>query len=305
MGTVSIFLDDGPNREWARLNTIICAWREAEEKTRASCGLPSVKSKYDGCPSYNRRSRRNLRDTNNTIGNAEFSLHDDVLPPAPQTPMSAYDIILENHHHINTIGNASYVPKLLDTDIDDDIIQERLDFDWDSFLSQHTQMEKDQNTSRNLQRADDGNWFNYFPMPAVKTEYYFRYSGTQTTPPCYGEFISGKENRRQTNHWRVMKDPVVVAKRQISEMHRLVRERIGSKSDGNRACKPDTGAAVDGNGRVTVARPLQESDKTHFKVFCECEDWNSKFKEDQEWCNIQSKNERFFKHPYNFDRNGF
>jgi len=56
---------------------------------------------------------------------------------------------------------------------------------------------------RQLIDEDEINWFNDFPMFGVRTEYYYRYSGSQSIPPCNGTF-----DPRYTNHWRVMKEPI-------------------------------------------------------------------------------------------------
>lgn len=143
-------------------------------------------------------------------------------------------------------------------------------------------------------------------MIDVRTEYYFRYSGTQTTPPCYGKFVSG--SRGQTNHWRVFKDPIVVTFRQVNEMHRLIRSRIAPKDDPIKSCKPDTAAIVNKvTKRVNTNRPLQKYNAAHFGVFCECPNWKSHFIEDQQWCSAFKENqtERYFDHPYNFPTKGF
>ena len=102
-----------------------------------------------------------------------------------------------------------------------------------------------------------------------------------------------------------MKDPIRVSQRQIHEMERLLRDRIAPIDDPVEPCQPSTGAKVDANnGKVSVARPLQSTNQVHFKVFCECENWSSKFPEDQEWCK-KAKLERFYDNPYNFKTNGF
>lgn len=145
---------------------------------------------------------------------------------------------------------------------------------------------------------------NYQWMIDCKTEYYFRYQGTQTVPPCWGRLIAG--SRAQTNHWRIMKDPIRVHPRQIAEMERLIRDRIDP-----RRCRKDTAAKVERDGTVNVARPLQETAEQHFKVFCECFDfmgngWSSKWPEDRTWCRSQDRDQlyRFYEHPYNFNSSG-
>lgn len=123
-------------------------------------------------------------------------------------------------------------------------------------------------------------------------------------PLCSGQWYPGNE-RRQTNHWRVMKDPIRVSQRQIDEMHRLLRERIAPLGDPVKSCQADTAAAVDNEGHVNVARPLQKTHSAHFKTFCECQDWESKWNEDKNWCSISNQLDRYYTFPYNFDHEGF
>jgi len=135
----------------------------------------------------------------------------------------------------------------------------------------------------------------------------------QTTTNCCPsfsmKFYSGQwfenNNRKQTNHWRAMKDPIRVSHRQIAEMHRLLRERIAPLSAPVKPCQKDTAAAVDSEGRVNTARPLQSTHNAHYKTFCECQDWTSKWMEDQNWCQIDDQQERYYNRPYNFETNGF
>jgi hypothetical protein len=142
-------------------------------------------------------------------------------------------------------------------------------------------------------------------MLKVKTEYYYRYEGTQTIPPCYGLY-GPNINRGQTNHWRIMKDPIKVTRRQIDELNRLLKNRIAPRDDPIRPCQPDTaGAPVSDNADyIDVSRPLQQFSDAHRKVFCECGDWRSKWPEDQAWCQ-QSKMGRFYDQPYNWQQAGF
>jgi len=102
-----------------------------------------------------------------------------------------------------------------------------------------------------------------------------------------------------------MKDPIRVSQRQIDEMHRLLRERIAPLGDPTASCQSDTAAKVDNQGRVNVARPLQQTHNAHFKTFCECQDWESKWVEDQQWCAIDDQLERYYNRPYNFETKGF
>lgn len=102
-----------------------------------------------------------------------------------------------------------------------------------------------------------------------------------------------------------MKDPIRVSQRQINEMHRLLRERIAPHDDPLASCQADTAAKVhEESGRVDTARPLQSNHRAHYTVFCECENWESQWEEDKEWC-LMDKNERLFRQPYNFQTDGF
>jgi len=199
--------------------------------------------------------------------------------------------------------------------------------DWDAWITEQSQKMNDDEALYHRMRVEDhgGNhteelheqyhrrlfqyeeveWFNYWPLVGVRTEYYFRYSGSQTIPPCYGNFV--EESRVGTNHWRVMKDPIRIHTRQLRELRRLTAERIAPPGSPVDACLPDTAARVTRDATdpseildVNNARPLQSWTKPHFKTFCECKDWPSKWPEDRKWCEIDSINERFFEKPYNF-----
>ncbi len=154
---------------------------------------------------------------------------------------------------------------------------------------------------RKLLGGDFLSFHNYQFLIDVRTEYYFRYSGTSTVPPCYGPFVGG--SRGTTNHWRVLKDPIRVHPRQIAEMERLLRERIAPTDDSTKACENDTAGKVDSDGHISVARPLMQFHYTHFKTFCECDNWESKWPEDREWCRLNQSDKlfRFYDHPYNYD----
>jgi hypothetical protein len=140
---------------------------------------------------------------------------------------------------------------------------------------------------------DDVHWWPYEWLLKVGTEYYYRYEGSMTVPPCYS-----------VNHWRVMKDPIRVAKHQITELERLLAWRINGK------CEPSTAGKErrDNPDAVDVNRPLQELQKGHRMVFCECQDWPSKFPQEREWCAKWQQRDpelRLFENPYNWQQNGF
>eukprot|EP00977_Amphora_coffeiformis_P000846 scaffold184_cov179-Amphora_coffeaeformis.AAC.5 len=285
MAAVSVFLeefDDSPDNDV--LNRIICQWREYEETTREACDLASVKTHYPGCYYYTREADDVRRLRKERAGG-------DV------GPKSAGDLILGNR-----LDKESRKTILLEQEEEDNDAP----FDWDAFIKSY--LKASDNEAPKKRHLMDYNhvdpWFNYFPMLDVRTEYYYRYSGSQTVPPCYGEWFSGND-RRQTNHWRVMKDPIRVSRRQIDEMHRLLRERIAPFDDPVRPCQPDTAAKQFPNStRVSVARPVQSTRGVHFEVFCECDDWTSKWPEDQKWC-AMDKLDRLYRHPYNFETETF
>lgn len=140
---------------------------------------------------------------------------------------------------------------------------------------------------------EDVFWWPYEWLLKVGTEYYFRYEGSMTVPPCY-----------TVNHWRVLKDPIRVANHQIKELERLLAWRVNSDCDASTAGRP----REDDPDAVDVNRPLQELEKGHRLVFCECQDWPSKFPQEREWCAKWQERDpeiRLFENPYNWAQAGF
>lgn len=139
---------------------------------------------------------------------------------------------------------------------------------------------------------DDIEWFPYEWLWKVETEYYFRYEGTQVVPPCF-----------ETVHWRPMKDPIRVHKRQIAELNRLLAWRLNPDT-----CEVDTAGVVSDDGNTIKAnREIQYYHETHRMVFCECKDWPSKFEGDKEWCDDWEDDTdytRFYMEPYSFESDG-
>ncbi|EEC49975.1 predicted protein [Phaeodactylum tricornutum CCAP 1055/1] len=301
MASVAFFLeayDDIP--DYPMLNRLICQWREAEEKTREECGLPSILTEYPGCFFYN-RGHTDSAVTTQSISNGQRKLRTTSRNLRPKVK-SVHDIILQNHEQMQS--NATFKPHKLILS-EDDHAEADPDFDWGAFVAEQVAKSTSSQEHRELMNYDHvGPWFNYFPLVDVRTEYYYRYSGSQTVPPCYGRHIGG--SRKQTNHWRFMKDPLRVTQRQIDEMHRLLKERIAPLDDPLASCQPDTAAKVneDDPTKISVARPLMETRDTHYKVFCECIDWPSKWPEDRAWCE-QGFMDRLYTHPYNFQTDGF
>lgn len=109
-------------------------------------------------------------------------------------------------------------------------------------------------------------------LKRVATEYYFRYEGSQTVPPCFTQSV----------HWRVMKNSILVAPDQIQQLEDLIANRI----DVNTCSRETAGAPRSGTHKVDVNRPIQSITSGHKAVFCECIDWESTMPGDIEWCKL-------------------
>ena len=270
MGTVAVFLqayDDAPPYRY--LDKVICQWRRHEQETRQACNLPPVSGSYPGCfPSRRKMMRRD-----------ESSSRSKPIEKGMKEPFQTFhDWILarERHDKEKNVNNLTAFPRLV-MDTVNSYGPEMTEDEWAHFISKEsakckaeemlwTQLHSEFNDTnraheefherhRRLIGGEELNWFNYFPMLGVRTEYYFRYSGSQTIPPCYGSF--DPTSRGQTNNWRVLKDPIRIHRRQLAEMKRLLSERIASWDAPTMACQPDTAAKVRSDGTVEAARPLQ------------------------------------------------
>jgi Eukaryotic-type carbonic anhydrase len=311
MGTVAVLMkayDDVP--PYPYLDKVICQWRRHEYDVRTECGLDPVDSTYPGCFPL---TRRNLRESGGDGSiNKKKKRH-----PRFQTAM---DVLLYNEQHRNHPNHTDIKIHMEESNWAP--AQEK---DWDAWIQEQSDKMRDEDELyhrmkkmdhsgnhtddlheqyRKLLQYDELEWFNYWPLLGVRTEYYFRYSGGQTIPPCYGNF--NENSRAETNHWRVMKDPTRIHPRQLKELKRLIAERIAPSDDPVKPCKPDTAAKVTRDDNedivdVEAARPLQDWNLVHFKTFCECKDWGSKWPEDREWCLEEDIEKRFYDHPYNFD----
>jgi Eukaryotic-type carbonic anhydrase len=329
MAAVSIFLEAFDNADdYPVLNKLICQYRKVEEQTRRRCGLSSVLTSYPGCTVYTRGhstatvnvtldfgwdSSVSESGSNSTEGEASGNSTDRMVRRRMQQTQTAHDIMVEDYLEYSAreeregeSEDEPFQPRRLALDENE---MDNINVDWEAFIqSVYAEEDAFKNGHRQLETDyTDVSWNNYFPMLGCKTEYYYRYSGTMTVPPCYGRLRLGADNRANTNNWRVMKDPIPVSKRQIDELHRLIRSRIAPVDDPLKACRADTAAATpdpENPSRVSVARPLQSNRKTHWTVFCECDDWDSKWTQDQNWCKLD-KSTRFFDHPYNYDTDGF
>ncbi len=109
-------------------------------------------------------------------------------------------------------------------------------------------------------------------LKRVATEYYFRYEGSQTVPPCFAQSV----------HWRVMKNSILVAPEQIQQLEDLIANRVNS----NTCFRETAGASRSGTHKVAVTRPIQSITSGHKAVFCECIDWESTMPADIEWCKL-------------------
>eukprot|EP00751_Fragilariopsis_kerguelensis_P000500 CAMPEP_0170807906 /NCGR_PEP_ID=MMETSP0733-20121128/33063_1 /TAXON_ID=186038 /ORGANISM="Fragilariopsis kerguelensis, Strain L26-C5" /LENGTH=983 /DNA_ID=CAMNT_0011163205 /DNA_START=740 /DNA_END=3691 /DNA_ORIENTATION=- len=161
------------------------------------------------------------------------------------------------------------------------------------FQELHSAYQRRELQSSVEENYEDVFWWPYEWLLKVGTEYYYRYEGSMTVPPCY-----------TVNHWRVMKDPIRVAKHQITELERLLAWRINGRCEASTAGKP----RKDNPDAVDVNRPVQELAKGHRMVFCECQDWPSKFPQEREWCDKWQQRDpeiRLFENPYNWNQVGF
>ncbi|KAL3937732.1 MAG: hypothetical protein SGARI_002006 [Bacillariaceae sp.] len=204
MGTVSVFMnayDDAPPYRY--LDKIICQWRRKEWEVRKECGLEPIETSYPGCFPYH---KRNLRTAEQEAPKAAANKKSNF--------QTAHDVILHNYQHRDHANHSD--TKLFMEDINWGPAEDK---DWDAFIAEQSAkmdeeeelyhrmrtMEHGGNHSdvlheqfRKLMEYDEIEWFNYWPMLGVRTEYYFRYSGTQTIPPCYGNFV--EDTREGTNH---------------------------------------------------------------------------------------------------------
>jgi len=286
MGTVAIFLQSHDNVEpYPYLDKLICQWREAEERVLADCGFPSV-APYPGCFNHRRGSSATSSARNSNVRRRNLGR-----------------MVLDNDANANSTFHLDIEPENFR---DDDWTED----EWTQFQEEYSRTHPLNTTNplssgeRHLLNYDHVPHNNYQFLLESRTEYYFRYQGTMTIPPCYGRHIGG--SRVQTNHWRVMKDPIRVHPRQIAELNRLLKERIAPSDSDSNACQPDTAGKVDSDGKIWVARPLQERSRTHYNTFCECDRWSSKVPEDKAWCKSGERDYRFEApgNPYNWANGG-
>jgi len=317
MAAISIFMNAYDNAPPYRyLDKIICQWREKEHNVRQQCGLDPIQSSYPGCFQLMKMQRshglgrdRNLRTDGTAKNDINYTKH-------------RVRTVADTIYHNQLLGQDSNNTQLL-LQMDEINFSPAEEKDWEAWIVEQSKKmnEEEELYQRLLEEEYDGvhtddlhrrliegdatEWFNYWPLLGVRTEYYYRYQGTATIPPCYGN--DTRSSRRGSNHWRVMKDPIRIQTKQLLELERLIRDRIAPPDDPIMPCQPDTAAKVSDDGRVDVARPLQYTDDdVHDVTFCECKDWPSKWPEDRAWCAATDDvEERLYLTPYNFETDGF
>eukprot|EP00934_Nitzschia_sp_Nitz4_P000841 Nitzschia sp. Nitz4//scaffold115_size69933//22785//24554//NITZ4_005998-RA/size69933-processed-gene-0.55-mRNA-1//1//CDS//3329533487//841//frame0 len=314
LGTVSIFLQAYDNvPPYAYLDEVICQWRRTEYETRTACGLDPIEETYPGCFPYNsattggnKRQRRTSEKKQPYKTVQDFLVHRDTMRWKGVDNDTIPNLIMdpENWGPAEKTDEewAEFIEHHSGEHEEEERIWKEVHRQFNDTYQAHEVFHERLRGRRRLLMGDELEWFNYFPMLGVRTEYYFRYSGTMTTPPCYGKFFV--TSREGAVNWRVMKDPIRIHPRQLKEMKRLLANRIQPIDGDVMACQPDTAAKVDGDD-VDTARPLQYWYSSHQEVFCECKDWASKWPEDRKWCRIDDIYERFYETPYNFDTDGF
>ena len=308
LAAVTVFMeayDDVP--PYPFLDLAICQWRTTENTIRKECGLSPIATPYPGC--FPNARERNLRQ--------EKEEEDSARRRRDQDFHTIYDIIIHN-----ALNEDDPNATLASFAMDDGNWRPPEDKDWDAWIEEQSNRMKFEDAAYHHAKASTDSeedleheyrkliagagleWFNYFLMLGVRTEYYFRYSGSQTIPPCYGKF--NPISRSGVDNYRVLKDPIRIHPRQLAELKRLMRDRIAPLGDPVASCQPDTAATVTSDGEVYAARPLQYESTVHYEMFCECTNWPSKWPDDREWCaKYTNLTERLYENPYNFLTNGF
>lgn len=290
MATIGIFLEAKDDVEpYPYLDKLICLWRYHEDQVRKNCSMASVETHYPGCMRYTRQAGEAspVRANNETRSRCKMVMDPDAT------------------------DEEMVEPRHLEPDESNYTEEEWAKFQEEYSKQHHVNSPNRWSNGTKTRRLIDYEHvphFNYQFLLDVRTEYYFRYQGTTTYPPCYGRHGgTSAGNRDRTNNWRFMKDPIRIHTRQLKEMHRLLRERIAPIESIANACQVDTGARVEDDGTAWTARPIQELDETHDHWFCECEDWGSKVSEDKLWCRSgdRDKEYRWWERPYGWGGESF
>ena len=294
MATIGVFLDaNNTYAPYPYLDKLICQWRRYEHNVRTGCGLGPIQTDYPGCgdsqPTADPTSVPTAGPTDSSI---PFPATEEPTPlpteaPTPlPTTRETTPVPDPNRRLLRRPNHMSKEEAVLTVDPENYRDAEWSDEQWADYQEEYSRLHPlnasrpFHNGRRHLLNYDHVDHLNYQFLLDCRTEYYFRYEGTQTYPPCFEE-----SNNDRVNVWRFMKDPIRVNPRQIRELHRLLRERIaplGSYDGSPRECKPDTAAKVKEDGTAWVARNMQELDESgpgsngHDNYFCECSDWGSK-----------------------------
>lgn len=216
MATIGIFLEARDDVEpYPYIDKAICLWRYHEEQVRKDCNLPSVETYYPGCFNYNHKS------------GATSPVRADSSNSTRTRTRTRRKLVMDN----DATEEEMEIPLHLDPEEfrPHDYTEE----EWAAFQEEYSKQHpvdspnrwSNSTTTRKRRLIDYEHvpHFNYQFLLDVRTEYYFRYKGTTTYPPCYGKHggTSDGSNAR-TNHWRIMKDPIRIHTRQLKEMVSLL-----------------------------------------------------------------------------------
>jgi Eukaryotic-type carbonic anhydrase len=287
VGPMAPVLDDLPL-------TIQCAELE---------NIPNRMCKQDSCCSDPRSGSDYCKDQYNTFSNDELK---QICHYCCATPMNIGPD--NNNRHLrrasddnqnnkktttNTLEGAKefnvYGKKFL---LSKENFEPMLEDEQEYFDRRYAEHKRRNMQGVHLENYENIEWDPYEWLFRVETEYYFRYEGTMVIPPCW-----------EVVHWRNMKDPIAVHKRQIEELNRLLAWRNNPTT-----CARETSGIVSPDGSHIIGRREEQyMHDQHRFVFCECIDWPSKFKRDREWCHRYKEDTnytRFYDRPYSFNTNG-
>jgi hypothetical protein len=223
MGTVAVLMkayDDAPPYRF--LDKVICQWRRKEQEVRQECGIDPIDFGYPGCFPVHKKGKqlRNLKQrATSTTSRDETKRFQTMFDVIHHNDLHGDD---PNHVEVKIrMEEGDFAPadeKDWDTWIEEQSnqmrqeeeqyskmlrMEQRLYYGGNHSSTNHTEEAmtlEDQKRRKLSINYDDLPYFNYWPMLGVRTEYYFRYQGSQTIPPCYGKDIRG--TKRGVNHWR-------------------------------------------------------------------------------------------------------
>ncbi|KAL3930916.1 MAG: hypothetical protein SGARI_004343 [Bacillariaceae sp.] len=246
MGTISVFLqsfDDAPPNK--HLDMLICEWRRKERDVLLGCPPTTADLKsipdYPGCDDDGDNTRRNLRRTRHAETTNSNTSHRGF--------QTVHEVLLHNNFYRDS-PNHTDVKVVMDPNN----FEQADTKDWEEFIQSHSRrMKAEEALYKDLVNGRVN-------TPTKET------FGSGTIPPCYGKNEQGK--RTGVNHWRVMKDPARINPIQLTELQRLIAERVAPSTDPIAPCQRDTAAKVGPQGDVSTARPLQQfNEKGHKMTF--------------------------------------